>query len=214
MTIRHLFTCAALASSVSAASAGEIYFGAGLPGVMAGYAQPLSSSFTVRGDWATLGTRRKQQTENGVVYDAEVGFNRIGLFADWFYLGGLRVTGGVTFNNLKLNLNARGDGVTPFLIGNQSVTPGPGEQLNVSVKYPKSTPYLGLGYGHQASTGFGFLFDIGASFGKATVSESHTGTVLNSVPQSEYDAELVQLKEGVAKLKYIPQVSIGLNYRF
>jgi hypothetical protein len=217
MTIRHLMICAALASSVSVATAGEIYLGAGLPGVMAGYAQPLSSSFTVRGDWATLGTRRKQQTENGVIYDAEVGFNRIGLFADWFYLGGLRVTGGMTFNNLKANFVAQGDGTTQFTVGGNTFTTAADDRLNVQIKYPKTTPYLGLGYGHQASTGFGFILDLGVSFGKATVSETHSGTNLGNpaiVTQAQIDAEMAELRDGVAKIKYIPQASIGLNYRF
>ncbi len=39
-------------------------------------------------------------------------------------------------------------------------------------------------------------------------------TILNSIPQAQYDAELTELRDGVAKLKFIPQVSIGLNYRF
>ncbi len=213
--IRKLLIATVLTAGAGAALAGEIYSGAGLPGIMLGYAHPLNSSFTLRGDWATLGTRTKQQAENGIVYNAEAGFNRVGLFADWFYWGGMRITGGLTFNNLKLNLEARGDGVTQFQIGNNPpVTPGPDERLTVSIKYPKTTPYLGLGYGHQASTGFGFTFDLGASFGKATVSETHTGTILNSVPQAQFDAELTELRDGVAKITFIPQVSVGLNYRF
>ena len=159
--IRKLLTAAVLTAGAGAAMAGEIYLGAGLPGIMLGYAHPLNSSFTLRGDWATLGTRTKQQTESGIVYNAEAGFNRAGLFADWFYWGGMRITGGLTFNNLKVNLVARGDGVTQFQIGNNPpVVPGLDERLTVSIKYPKTTPYLGLGYGHQASTGFGFTFDL------------------------------------------------------
>lgn len=218
MNLRHLLTTAMLAScAASANAAGEIYFGAGLPGVMLGYAAPLSSSFTVRGDWATLGTRRKQTVEEGVNYNAELGFSRIGLFADWFYLGGFRLTGGLTFNNLKANFVAQGDGTTQFTIGGTTFVSAADDRLNVSIKYPKTTPYLGLGYGHQASTGWGFLFDAGVSFGKATVSETHSGTNLGNsslVSQAEIDAELAQLREGVAKIKYIPQLSIGLNYRF
>ncbi len=218
MNLRHHFAAAALSTCAAGASAaGEIYLGAGLPGVMLGYAAPLSSSVTVRGDWATLGTRRKQTTEEGVNYNTELGFNRVGLFADWFYFGGLRVTGGLTFNNLKANFVAQGDGTTSFTIGGNTFLSAADDRLNVSIKYPKTTPYLGLGYGHQASTGWGFLFDAGVSFGKATVSESHSGTNLgnvNIVSQADIDAEMAQLREGVAKIKYIPQLSIGLNYRF
>ncbi|MFZ2650295.1 MAG: hypothetical protein WA210_09335 [Burkholderiaceae bacterium] len=214
--MRKLLSCAALTTLVSGAFAGEIYLGAGLPGVMLGFAQPLSSSFTVRGDWATLGTRTKQAVEEGVTYEAELGFNRIGVFADWFYYGGLRITGGVTFNDLKANYVARGNG-TQFTIGSTTFTSATDDRLNVSIKYPKTTPYLGLGYGHQASTGFGFIFDIGASYGKATVSETHSGTNLGNpaiVSQANIDQEMAQLREGVARVKILPQLSIGINYRF
>ena len=66
-------------------------------------------------------------------------------------------------------------------------------------------------------TGWGFVFDAGVSFGKATVSETHSGTNLGNssfVSQADIDAETAQLREGIAKIKYIPQPSLGLNYRF
>lgn len=213
---RQILVAALLTTALARAAAGEVYVGAGLPGVMLGYVQPLNSSFSVRGDWATLGSLRKQTVEQGVNYEAEVGFNRGGLFADWFYFGGLRFTGGVTFNNLKANFAAQGNG-TNFTIGSQTFVSDPSDRLNISITYPKTTPYLGLGYGHQASTGFGFTFDVGASYGKASVTETHSGLNLgnpNLVSQADIDAELVQFRDGVAKIQYIPQVSIGVNYRF
>jgi hypothetical protein len=214
---RRFLTLAACAACVNAAHAGEIYLGAGLPGVMLGYAQPVSDSVTLRGDWATLGTRHKRTTEQGVTYDADVGFNRSGLFVDWFYFGGLRITGGVTLNNLKANFVAQGDGTTQFTIGGNTFTSAADDRFNVTIKYPKTTPYLGLGYGHQASTGWGFLFDLGVSFGKATLSETHSGTNLGNtaiVTQAQIEAELAELRDGVGKIRYIPQVSVGVNYRF
>lgn len=199
------------------AHAGEFYAGAGLPGLMLGFAQPIDDRFTVRGDWATLGSRQKQVTEEGVNYDAKGSFSRLGLFADWFVSGGFRLTGGVTFNRLKADLVARGDGVTQFTVGGQTFTSDPADRLNVKVSYPKVTPYLGVGYGHQLSSGWGFTFDLGASYGRATVSETHSGPNLGNtavVTQADIDAELAELRDGVAKVKYIPQVSLGFNYRF
>ena len=212
-----LMAAALIALHSPAAQAGEVYAGAGLPGVMLGYAQPLNDSFTLRGDWATLGSRNKQLTEEGVKYDAKLAFNRLGLFADWFVAGGFRFTGGVTFNNFKGDLVARGDGVTTFNIGGQSFVADPADRLNVTISYPKTTPYLGVGYGHQLSEGWGFTFDLGASFGKATVSETHSGPNLGNtavVTQADIDREMAELRDGVAKVKYIPQISLGLNYRF
>lgn len=212
-----LFATAIVALGAPAVQAGEVYAGVGLPGVMLGFAQPVNDSFTLRGDWATLGSRQKQRTEEGVTYDAKLGFNRVGLFADWFVAGGFRFTGGVTFNNFTGDLVARGDGVSTFNIGGRSFVADPADRLNVTIGYPKTTPYFGVGYGHQLSEGWGFTFDLGASFGKATVSETHSGPNLSNpavVTQADIDREMAELRDGVAKVKYIPQVSLGLNYRF
>ena len=208
---------ATLAATAPAAQAGEIYAGVGLPGVMLGFAQPLNENFTLRADWATLGNHHKQTTQEGVNYDAQVGFNRVGLFADWFVSGGFRFTGGVTFNNLTADLVARGDGVTQFNIGGRTFTSDPADRLNVTISYPKTTPYLGLGYGHQLTEGWGFVFDLGASYGKARVSETHSGPNLSNtavVTQADIDKELVELRDGAGKVQFIPQISVGFNYRF
>jgi hypothetical protein len=216
--VRRFLAAGVLGACTVCASAGEIYAGVGLPGVMLGYAQPLNDSFTLRGDWATLGSRNKRVTEEGITYDAKLAFNRLGLFADWFFLGGMRVTAGVTFNNLTADFRTQGDGTTTYQFGNNApVVLTSADQLMVTIKYPKTTPYLGLGYGHQASSGWGFTFDLGASYGKATLSESHAGPTLTNpalVSQADIDQEMAQLREGVGKVRYIPQLSLGVNYRF
>ena len=213
-----LMLAASAAFSAPAVQAGEFYAGAGLPGLMVGFAQPLNDNFGLRADWATLGSRQRQLTEEGVHYDAKLGFNRLGVFGDWFPGGGgFRFTAGVTFNKLTADLVAQGDGVTTLTIGGRSFVADPADRLNVTVKYPKTTPYLGIGYGHQLSEGWGFTFDLGASYGKATVSETHSGPNLSNpaiVSQADIDRELAELRDGAAKVRYIPQISVGFNYRF
>jgi hypothetical protein len=75
-------------------------------------------------------------------------------------------------------------------------------------------PYFGIGWGHQSGSGLRFSFDIGAAFGKAKVSYQLTGPVANQVSQADIDAELAELRDGVAKIKAIPQVSFGIGYSF
>lgn len=197
------------------ANAGEVYTGIGTHGVMLGFAQALSPQFTVRGDFGTLGSRDKNEREEGIDYEGKATYNRVGLFGDWFPFdgGGFRFTGGVTFNNMKLDLLARGNG-TPMTIGNNTYTTDSTDRFNVKIEFPKTTPYLGLGYGHQLSTGWGFVFDLGASIGKATVTESHSGNNFSLIPQSDIDAELAEIRDGVGKIKAIPMIAIGFNYRF
>ncbi|MGE5864330.1 MAG: hypothetical protein ACM32J_04465 [Rhizobacter sp.] len=214
MTIRLALAAAtALLMGTPLAQAGEVYTGVGIPGVMVGYAHALSPTLTVRGDFATLGSHDDRRSEGGIDYDTQAAFSRTGLFADWFVAGGFRLTGGVTFNRLKADLHARGDG-RAFQIGDVTVIATPDDRLDVKIEYPKVTPYLGFGYGHQASSGWGFIFDIGASIGKAKVSETHSGPTFSTVAQAEIDKEMAEVRDGVAKFRAIPQLTVGVNYRF
>jgi hypothetical protein len=196
------------------AQAGEVYANVGLPGVMLGYAQPLSPDFTLRADAATLGRYSKHTTEEGIDYDAKVKADRFALLADWFAYGGFRLTGGVTFNRMKADLVAQGNG-SAVHIGDNNYVLSAADRLDVKIEFPRTTPYLGIGYGHQLGQGIGFTFDLGASIGKAKVTETHSGPVLsNPAAQADIDREMAQLRDGAGKVRFVPQLSIGMAVRF
>lgn len=194
-------------------NAGEVYANVGLPGLMLGYAQPISPDFTLRADVATLGRHSKRTTEEGIDYDAKVKADRLALLADWFVVGGFRLTGGVTFNRMQADLVARGNG-TPVNIGGTNYILTSDDRFDVKIEFPRTTPYLGLGYGHQLGQGIGFTFDLGASIGKAKVTETHSGPVLSQASQADIDREMAELREGVGKVRFMPQLSVGLAVRF
>lgn len=203
-----------LCLAASAAQAGELYTKIGLLGVMLGWAQPLNSQFGLRIDYATLGDRSEQRTENGILYDTRLKLGRAALLSDWFaFSGGFRFTGGVTSNQYRLDLLATGARGS-LTIGNTTYNTTSADKFLVKVRYPSSTPYVGLGWGHQASSGLRFSFDVGAMIGKATVSYSLTGPVSQQVSQADIDAELAELRSGVGKVRAVPQVSLGLGYSF
>lgn len=215
--MKNIWTALALCGAcVSGAhAAGEIYTGLGTHGVVLGYAHPLSSSFTVRVDVGTLGTHEANEREEGLDYAVKLNTGRAGVFGDWYpFEGGFRLTGGVTFNNFKLDMLARGNGGPMTIGGNTLPTTDSSDRLNVKVEFPKTTPYIGIGWGHQLGSGWGFAFDFGASIGKAKVTETHSGTNFGSVSQADIDRELAELREGVGKIKAWPLLSIGLNYQF
>lgn len=202
------FAAAAVLSG--AAHAGEVYGGAGFPGVMLGYAHQIDGRFAVRGDLATLGRLDVRRTEEGVAYSGTLAAHRAGAFADWFALGGgFRLTGGVTFNTYKLALSARSaSGIT---IGDNTYT---GTSLDVTIKFPETTPYLGIGYGHHAGKGLGFVWDLGASIGKATVTANAVGFPNNAQFNADLNRELEQLRKGVGKVRILPQATVALSYKF
>ena len=196
------------------ARAGELYTQAGLPGLMFGFAQPLNSQFGLRVDVATIGERSERRSEEGIVYDGKLKLNRTALLADWFpFSGRFRFTGGVSANQYRLDLLATGAGGS-ITVGNTTYTTTAADQLLVRGRYPSSTPYVGFGWGHQASTGLRFSMDVGATIGRATVSATASGPWAQRVSQADIDAELAELRNGMAKVRAVPQLSLGLGYSF
>lgn len=199
----------ALGLAATASQAGEVYAPIGFPGVGLGYAHPINPSFGVRGDFVTLGSHEKTQTESGILYNGKLDTSRLGVYGDWFpFSGSFRLTGGVTSNNYKLDLDASGASGTINIGGTSYNSANDG--LHVQIKFPKTTPYLGLGWGHQAETGFRFSSDIGASIGRATVTAVGRG----NVTQADVDRESADLRDGVGKIRFLPQLSIGVGYGF
>ncbi|RZL02822.1 MAG: hypothetical protein EOP36_07505 [Rubrivivax sp.] len=222
MTVNHRFALALTALlaglSASAAQAGEVYGNLGLPGAMLGYGHSVNSSWGLRADVSTLGSIGRDFTESGITYKGTIKANRLGLFADYFPMqGGFRLTGGLTFGDMKARLKSRFDGATSVTVGNQTITPSANDYFNAEVKFPRAMPYLGIGWGHQArEQGFGFVADLGVMIGKAKVTTSQN-VVANHpgvVSQADVDAETQKLRDGVGDLQVLPQVSVGLSYRY
>jgi hypothetical protein len=194
--------------------AGEIYVQAGLPGYGLGYAHPLGSALTLRADYVTLGSRHKDTTQEGILYSGDLQAKRLAAFADWYpFAGVFRLSAGYTSNKYKLTLDASGAGRT-INVGGTNYTLGAGDGLLVEVKYPNSMPYLGLGWGHQQGSGLRFSLDLGAGIGKPTVTATGRGQLAAQVAQADIDRELVELRDGVGKIKVLPQLSFAIGYSF
>jgi opacity protein-like surface antigen len=127
--------------------------------------------------------------------------------------GTFRFTLGATSNQYKIDLLASGAGGT-LTIGNTTYNTSSADQFRVQVKFPTSTPYFGLGWGHGSGSGLRFSFDLGASVGKATVSYQLSGPIASQASQADIDAELAELRNGVGKVKAIPQLTLGLGWSF
>ena len=204
----------ALVLCTTAAQAGELYANIGVPGVMLGYAQPLGPLLGLRLDVATLGERSDRRSEDGINYDAKLKASRTALLADWFpFAGSFRLTGGVTSNQYKLDLLATGAGGS-LTIGSTTYVTTAADQFRVQVKFPSSTPYVGFGWGHNSGSGLRFSLDVGAKIGKATVSYALSGPLAQQATQADIDAELAELRDGVGKIRAVPQLTVGLGYSF
>lgn len=194
--------------------AGESYGAIGFPGAMGGYAHDVDERVVLRADYARLGSRRVDGAEEGIYYRGHAKFRRIGLFADFFPVGnGLRLTTGLTLNHMKMDLNSDLAGGT-VNVGGVDYVVGQGAYFNVRVRMPRITPYLGIGWGHhRREAGWGLVADIGLSLGKPRLALD-TNLDERGVAQADIARELGQLRDGLGQIRAIPQISVGMSYRY
>lgn len=214
-SILPLLTLAATLSATGAAQAVEVYSAIGAPGLMLGVAQPMNPQFTLRADLASAGNRSRNSTEEGIAYQGKLKSGRFGVFGDWFPMdSGFRVTAGLTSNDYKLDLDASGAGRT-VKVGDGSYTLVAGDGLAVAMRFPSTTPYLGIGWGHRmGESGWRFNADLGAMIGTASVTVTPRGALALPQAQADVAKETAQLRDQVKSVKAIPQISIGVSYAF
>jgi hypothetical protein len=213
---KQLVLLAALAAFGSAAQAQDSYMGVGLPGLYTlGYAYPMSTGWGLRADYAGGLNVSKDGNQDGVNVTGNFKASRFGAFADWFpFGGGFRLVGGLTVNDIKADFNGVGS-------GNASINGKPpvsmvGQTYNVAVKFPSTTPYLGIGYGHQKSDnkGFGFYADLGVMVGTFTADTTTTLVTNGLATQADVDAQTQKIRDSLGNISVLPSASLGLLYRY
>jgi len=210
--------------AANVASAQEVYGKVGILGIGAGYSHSINERFGVRADFSTVGTYETDGTADNLKYDAEFKANQLGLYGDYFPFGGsFRLTAGLHSRKLESSVVGRHDGssidigglkFTGLLDDNDTVTG--------KVKWDSIAPYLGIGWGHHAKQGkgFGFIADIGVSFGSPSTSlgvSSQLRGKLDTLGQdtdAEIEKQRREIDDEVAGISIFPHAFIGLSYRF
>jgi hypothetical protein len=174
----------------------------------------MSPTLGVRGEYAGGLSVNKDGNQEGVNVIGNFKASRLGAFADWFPIGGgFRLVGGLTANDIKADLNGVGSGFSTINGKSVDMT---GETFNVQVKFPSTTPYLGIGYGHQKSDtkGFGFYADLGVMIGTFTADTTTSLVNKKGVTQADVDAQTQKIRDSLSGLSALPSASLGLLYRY
>ena len=195
----------------------DVYLGVGALSIATiGYARPINSNFGLRAEYAFGPTFTQDTTTSGADASASIKANRGGLFADWYpFSNGLRLVGGVTFNDIQLDVTAKGAaGSTVDINGiNTSLA---GKTFGAKITFPTTTPYIGIGYGHHQNNakGIGFYADVGLMVGtfNSTIATDVLGQ--NGITQADIDKESQSIRDQISSLNVLPSVSLGLVYRY
>lgn len=214
--IRRLLVLVPLLAFGVGARAQDLYAGIGLPGLgTLGYAHALRLDWGLRAE-SSQGAFSASGIANAIGglftgYDYSEGYTRHGVFADWFaFEGGLRLVGGLTFNDIWERYTFTGNGLFPAIGG--KVVNMSGQHFNIEFRQPALTPYLGVGYGHHfSSKGLGFYADFGVTIGSYQSLVNTSLVASGQLTQAEVDAEVNRLGSNGL---YHPSLSFGMLYRF
>ncbi len=157
-------------------------------------------------------------SNNGVAYTGSVNASHFGCFVDRFpFNNGFRLVGGLTANDVKASLIGNSTGTATI---NGKTVSMVGQTFDLDIKFPSTTPYVGIGYGHQKSDqpGLGFYADAGVMFGNFTTAVATTltnGTINGvTITQADVDAQTQSMRDSLAKFNLLPRIAIGAIYRF
>jgi hypothetical protein len=204
------------------AAAVEPYVATGFPYALIGVAQPVNAWFGVRADWGSIAHHGYSDTSSDNDFKGSIDYNRGALLGDWFLAGGgFRLSAGATFNQAKATMTASSHDGKISIGGTQYDAPSSVYYVQSELSFPKATPYVGLGWGHHDSApGLSFNFDLGASIGtaKATPLKASPALASELALNQQGAADLAQenrdFQDSVHKFKAIPQLTLGLGYRF
>ncbi len=213
---------AAAVFATGGATAAEPYVATGFPYLLVGFAEPINASFAVRADFGSIAHHSYSGSTSDNDFKGNIKYNRFALLGDWFVAeGGFRLSAGATFNQAKAAMTASSHDGKISLGGVQYDAPSSLYYVQSDLSFPKATPYVGLGWGHHASApGLTFNFDLGASIGTAKATPLKASPALaselalNQQGASDLQQESHDFQDDVHKFKAIPQLTIGLGYRF
>jgi len=219
--------CACAVAALGLAVAGpaaaiEAYAATGFPYALVGVAQPFGPLFAVRADFGTIAHHAYSGSTSDNDFKGNIDYHRAALLADWFVAGGgFRLTGGATFNQAKATMTASAHNGKISIGGTQYDAPSSTYYVQSDLSFPSASPYVGVGWGHHdAPAGFTFNVDLGASIGQAKATPLRASPALASelAINQQGAADLAQenrdFQDTVHKFKAIPQLTLGVGYRF
>ncbi len=133
------------------------------------------------------------------------------VMADLFLAGSFRLTGGLLVSSADLTLE--GDFTGTVDIGDDTYTAEEVGTLTGAIVTNDVSPYVGIGVGRVAGSGFGFLLDLGVAFqGTPGVALAADGPIASDPAfQADLEAERQDIEDDVDIFRYYPVITLGFS---
>jgi hypothetical protein len=190
----------------------NVYVGAGTKFV-AGTAIALTNDLSLRLELSGLTPEQDNERHNGSTYLVTKNNTSVGAYLDWYPTdSSFRLVGGVNINNLNRTVY----GLANTISVNGKPVNLSGEAFNVEYKFPRVTPYLGIGFGHRnlSKDGWDYFGDLGMMLGKYDAVATTSIIGKQGVKASDLDAEMNKIRRSMNKWSFIPVATFGLSYRY
>ena len=173
-------------------------------------------SLRIGGNTGSFNKNGKQQTD--ITYDIHLRLKAVEALLDLYpgARGNFHFTGGLLTDPMKITANAQPTSSGTFKINNHTYTTAQVGVLTGVGKFPGASPYFGIGFGTPARKGgrVKFLFDLGASIGKPTITLTATGAANSPQLAADLNAQIASTQKDLDKLKAYPVLSFGLAFHF
>lgn len=149
-------------------------------------------------------------------YNGKMKFNNGGALLDVYpFAGGFRLSAGAFANSNKIDLVSNEN--QTFVINGVSYPAGQVGNITGQVKFNKTSPYAGIGWGTKPSgRGFGLTFDLGVLY-QGSPKLTLTAHPVTNIPPSFYqnlEVERAKTENDIKNYKYWPVVGIGFSFGF
>jgi hypothetical protein len=215
---RLAFICFALSAAPAVHAAG-LGLRLGSTGIGGDIGFTLSDSLTARVGYAGYRTD-VEIDEQDVRYEGKLKWSNLSGVLDWYFLGKLRLTGGIYSANNKVDVTGTPNGGT-YTINGQVYNASDVGTLKGSTRLGKSaSPYIGIGYGDITRPGINLFADLGVMY-QGSPKVSLTATCGASLPapqctqlQTDTAAEERKINDDIKSFKYYPVFQAGIAYGF
>lgn len=210
------------AFAASAAQAADIDASAelGTTGIGAHIVVPLQEQWNARFGINAL-NYNYNTTANSTDYDFKLRMQTFDALLDYYpAAGSFRVTGGLAYNNNKLDGTAKPSAGGTYTFNGTTYSAASAGTVNGTVDFNKAAPYLGIGWGNAVAKnkGWGFTADVGVLFqGSPRTTLSNSGCTAGAACTAlalDLAAETAKVNDKANDFKYLPVLRIGATYRF